>query len=82
MQATLGELAALVEGRLVGDENILIQGAASLRDAEPGQEVKAVQYAPLNWTINLTALATFVLGVIPTSALALVQLAAKLLMGT
>ncbi len=37
MQATLGELAALVEGRLVGDENILIQGAASLRDAEPGQ---------------------------------------------
>ncbi len=37
MQATLGELAALVEGRLLGDENILIQGAASLRDAEPGQ---------------------------------------------
>jgi UDP-3-O-[3-hydroxymyristoyl] glucosamine N-acyltransferase len=37
MQATLGALAALVEGRLVGDENILIQGAASLRDAEPGQ---------------------------------------------
>jgi len=37
MQATLGELAALVEGRLFGDENILIQGAASLRDAEPGQ---------------------------------------------
>ncbi|MGA2061848.1 MAG: UDP-3-O-(3-hydroxymyristoyl)glucosamine N-acyltransferase [Thermoguttaceae bacterium] len=36
MQATLGELAALVEGRLFGDENILIQGAASLRDAEPG----------------------------------------------
>ena len=35
MQATLGELAALVEGRLFGDENILIQGAASLRDAEP-----------------------------------------------
>jgi UDP-3-O-[3-hydroxymyristoyl] glucosamine N-acyltransferase len=37
MQATLGELAALVEGRLVGDGNILIQGAASLGDAEPGQ---------------------------------------------
>ena len=37
MQATLGELAALVEGRLLGDEDILIQGAASLRDAEPGQ---------------------------------------------
>jgi UDP-3-O-[3-hydroxymyristoyl] glucosamine N-acyltransferase len=37
MQASLGELAALVEGRLVGDENILIQGAASLRDAELGQ---------------------------------------------
>ncbi len=53
-----------------------------MREAEPGQEVKAVNYAPLNWTINLTALATFVLGVIPTSALALVQLAAKLLMGT
>jgi NADH-quinone oxidoreductase subunit N len=53
-----------------------------IHDAEPGQEVKSVNYAPLNWTINLTALATFVLGVIPTSALALVQLAAKLLMGT
>ena len=53
-----------------------------MREAEPGQEVKAVHYAPLNWTINLTALATFVLGVVPTSALALVQLAAKLLMGT
>jgi UDP-3-O-[3-hydroxymyristoyl] glucosamine N-acyltransferase len=37
MQTTLGELAALVEGRLIGDENILIQGAASLRDAEPGE---------------------------------------------
>ncbi|HEY4723536.1 MAG TPA: UDP-3-O-(3-hydroxymyristoyl)glucosamine N-acyltransferase [Anaerolineae bacterium] len=36
MQATLGELAALVEGKLVGDEKILIQGAASLRDAESG----------------------------------------------
>ncbi|MGW8256513.1 MAG: UDP-3-O-(3-hydroxymyristoyl)glucosamine N-acyltransferase [Thermoguttaceae bacterium] len=37
MQASLGELAALVEGRLLGDENIVIQGAASLRDVEPGQ---------------------------------------------
>ena len=37
MHASLGELAALVEGRLIGDESILIQGAASLRDAEPGQ---------------------------------------------
>ncbi len=37
MQATLAELAALVEGQLVGDGNLLISGAASLRDAEPGQ---------------------------------------------
>jgi UDP-3-O-[3-hydroxymyristoyl] glucosamine N-acyltransferase len=37
MPSTLGELAALVEGRLLGDENIVVHGAASLRDAEPGQ---------------------------------------------
>jgi UDP-3-O-[3-hydroxymyristoyl] glucosamine N-acyltransferase len=37
MQATLAELAALVEGKLVGDGNVVIQGAASLRDAQAGQ---------------------------------------------
>ncbi|MBN2580384.1 MAG: UDP-3-O-(3-hydroxymyristoyl)glucosamine N-acyltransferase [Pirellulales bacterium] len=37
MLATLGELAALVEGQLVGDGGVAITGAASLGDAEPGQ---------------------------------------------
>jgi UDP-3-O-[3-hydroxymyristoyl] glucosamine N-acyltransferase len=37
MQATLAELAALVEGKLVGDGNVIIHGAASLRDAQAGQ---------------------------------------------
>ena len=37
MQATLAELAALVEGKLVGDGNVVVQGAASLRDAQAGQ---------------------------------------------
>jgi len=37
MLTTLAELAALVEGRLVGDGSVAITGAASLRDAEPGQ---------------------------------------------
>jgi UDP-3-O-[3-hydroxymyristoyl] glucosamine N-acyltransferase len=36
MQATLAELAALVEGKLVGDGNVIIHGAASLRDAQAG----------------------------------------------
>ena len=37
MQATLAELAALVQGRLVGDGDLLIQGAAPLRDVGPGE---------------------------------------------
>ena len=37
MQATLAELAALVGGHLIGDGELVISGAASLRDAEPGQ---------------------------------------------
>lgn len=37
MQVTLAELAALVEGKLVGDGNVVVQGAASLRDAQAGQ---------------------------------------------
>lgn len=37
MQATLGELAALVHGRLIGDGDLPICGAAPLGDAEPGQ---------------------------------------------
>lgn len=36
MQATLGELALLVGGRLAGDEHLIIRGAAPLRDAGPG----------------------------------------------
>ncbi len=36
MQATLAELAALVGGQIVGDGQLLILGAATLRDAEPG----------------------------------------------
>jgi UDP-3-O-[3-hydroxymyristoyl] glucosamine N-acyltransferase len=37
MQATLAELAQLVDGRLAGDSQQLITGAASLSDAQPGQ---------------------------------------------
>ena len=37
MQATLAELAALVGGQIVGDGQLVIRGAATLRDAEPGQ---------------------------------------------
>ncbi|MBN2023618.1 MAG: UDP-3-O-(3-hydroxymyristoyl)glucosamine N-acyltransferase [Pirellulales bacterium] len=37
MQATLAELAALVEGRLVGDGDLVIYGAAPLCNAVPGQ---------------------------------------------
>jgi len=37
MQATLGELAALVGGRVVGDASVVIDGAAPLVDAQPGQ---------------------------------------------
>jgi UDP-3-O-[3-hydroxymyristoyl] glucosamine N-acyltransferase len=37
MQATLGELALLVGGQVVGPENMVVQGAAPLQDALPGQ---------------------------------------------
>jgi len=37
MQATLAELALRVDGSLVGDGNLVIVGAAPLRDAQPGQ---------------------------------------------
>ncbi len=37
MQATLAELAALVGGQIVGDDRLIIVGAATLRDAGPGQ---------------------------------------------
>jgi UDP-3-O-[3-hydroxymyristoyl] glucosamine N-acyltransferase len=37
MQATLAELAVLVDGRLIGNGNLVISGAAPLRDAEPGE---------------------------------------------
>ena len=37
MQATLAELATLVDGQVIGDGNLAIDGAATLRDAERGQ---------------------------------------------
>ncbi len=37
MQATLAELAALVDGRLIGDGSLAILGAAPLADARPGE---------------------------------------------
>jgi UDP-3-O-[3-hydroxymyristoyl] glucosamine N-acyltransferase len=37
MQATLAELAALVDGRLIGDGDLLVRGAAPLGDAGPGE---------------------------------------------
>ena len=37
MQATLAEIAALVSGQIIGDDQVVIHGAATLRDAQPGQ---------------------------------------------
>lgn len=37
MQATLAELAALVDGSLAGDGELAIRGAGALRDAGPGE---------------------------------------------
>jgi len=37
MQATLAELAAMVDGRLIGDGNVVVLGAAPLGEASPGQ---------------------------------------------
>ncbi len=37
MQATLAELAALVDGQLVGNGDLVIRGAAPLADAGPGE---------------------------------------------
>jgi len=37
MQATLAEIAALVGGQIVGDDQLAITGAAVIRDVEPGQ---------------------------------------------
>ena len=36
MHATLSELAALVDGRVTGDGDLVVRGAAPLRDAQPG----------------------------------------------
>ena len=37
MQATLAELATLVDGKITGDGSLVILGSATLRDAGPGQ---------------------------------------------
>ena len=37
MQATLAQLAAMVDGHLIGRGDLIIEGAAPLRDAQPGQ---------------------------------------------
>ena len=37
MQATLAELAAMVDGRVVGDGGVVVSGAAPLNEAGPGQ---------------------------------------------
>ena len=52
-----------------------------MRDAEPGHAEMPVNYRPLNWTVNLAALGVLVLGIIPTVALPVIQLAAQLLVG-
>jgi UDP-3-O-[3-hydroxymyristoyl] glucosamine N-acyltransferase len=37
MEATLAELAALVGGQIVGDAHVIIRGAATQQDVQPGQ---------------------------------------------
>jgi len=53
MQATLGELARLVDGRLVGDADLVIRGAASLSDAQPG-EITLVDGAEKSHRLSLS----------------------------
>jgi NADH-quinone oxidoreductase subunit N len=52
-----------------------------MRDAEPEREVTPVNYRPLNFTVNASALIVVGLGVLPMSVLSVVQMAAKLLVG-
>jgi NADH-quinone oxidoreductase subunit N len=48
---------------------------------EPQKEVQPVQYRSLNFSLALTAVATFVLGVLPSGLLSLAQQAARALFG-
>ena len=48
---------------------------------EPQKDVEAVRYGSLTFTLGLTTVATFVLGVLPSGLLALAQEAARLLFG-
>ena len=52
-----------------------------MREAEPERDVTPVNYRPLNFAVNASALIVIGLGVIPMAALSVVQLAAKLLVG-
>jgi NADH-quinone oxidoreductase subunit N len=52
-----------------------------MREGEPEREVSPVNYRPLNFTVNASALIVIVLGVIPMVLLSVVQMAAKLLVG-
>ncbi len=52
-----------------------------MRDGEPEHEVSPVNYRPLNFAVNASALIVIVLGVIPMAVLSLVQLAAQGLIG-
>jgi len=52
-----------------------------MREAEPQAEVEPVSYRPLNFTVNLSAAAVVILGVVPMAVLTLVTTAAQLLVG-
>jgi len=52
MQATLAELAALVDGWLVGDGDLVIYGAAPLRNAVPGQITLLDRVADRNYKLT------------------------------
>lgn len=52
-----------------------------MREAEPQAEVEPVSYRPLNFTVNLSAAAVVILGVVPMAVLTLVMTAAQLLVG-
>jgi NADH-quinone oxidoreductase subunit N len=52
-----------------------------MREAEPEREVMPVNYRPLNFTVNASALIVMGLGILPMSVLSVAQLAAKLLVG-
>lgn len=75
MQATLAELAALVDGQLIGDGDLPIRGAAIIRDAEPG-EITLIDKAELSGMLKSSrASAAVAPGAVEPNGLPLIRVA-------